>query len=233
MPSLPDWHWNEIQQVGTDYADVREVERYEKRMGQFRDLAAEDAAILDALALAPGSHVLEIGTGTGHFARAAAQSGLRVTALDVSSTMLQYASTRAEALGLSGIRFVRGGFLTQDEALAHFDAAVSVVALHHLPDLWKVPALKNIHRVLKPGGRFFLADVVFAGDGPELPVQFQRFVDRMPESTRQGAAGHIAREFSTLDWIMEGLLARSGFRVVRQIDDKAPLIAYLCETEQA
>ena len=46
---LPAWQWNEIQQVGTDYADVAEVERYEQRMGESRDLAAEDAAILFAL----------------------------------------------------------------------------------------------------------------------------------------------------------------------------------------
>ena len=72
MKQQPAWQWNEIQHVGTDFADAAEVERYERRMGAFRNLAAEDAAILAALALPPNSHILEIGTGTGHFARAAA-----------------------------------------------------------------------------------------------------------------------------------------------------------------
>ena len=46
MNEQPAWQWNEIQHVGTDFADAAEVERYERRMGEFRDLAAEDAAIL-------------------------------------------------------------------------------------------------------------------------------------------------------------------------------------------
>lgn len=47
MNEKPCWQWNEMQQVGTDYANVAEVERYEQRMGEFRNLPAEDAAILD------------------------------------------------------------------------------------------------------------------------------------------------------------------------------------------
>jgi hypothetical protein len=33
---LPDWHWNEMQQVGTDYNDLAEVEAYDERMATFR-----------------------------------------------------------------------------------------------------------------------------------------------------------------------------------------------------
>ena len=49
-----------MQQVGTDYADVAAVEEYDERMASFRDVDAENRSALEALALRPGSAVLEI-----------------------------------------------------------------------------------------------------------------------------------------------------------------------------
>ena len=97
-----------------------------------------------------------------------------------------------------------------------------------MPDLWKAAALRNIHRALKPGGQFLLGDVVFSSKGSDLAMQFDAFVNAMPEPVRNGAIGHVAREYSTFDWIMEGLLTRAGFRIERTEKSKAPLIQYLC-----
>jgi ubiquinone/menaquinone biosynthesis C-methylase UbiE len=232
MSQQPAWQWNEIQQVGTDYSDVAEVERYEQRMGEFRNLPAEDAAILNILGLPQGSHILEIGTGTGHFARTAARAGHRLTALDVSTAMLEYAQARADRDGLTGIEFRHAGFLTFTAEAATFDAAVSVAVLHHLPDLWKAAALSNIHRVLKPGAQFLLCDVVFSTKEGNPETQFDAFVDAVPPSMREATIGHIAKEYSTLDWIMEGLLTRAGFQLCRIVDTQAPLIQYLCRAER-
>ena len=229
----PAWEWDEIRQVGTDYADVAEVERYDRRMGEFRDFAAEDASILEELALPGPGRVLEIGTGTGHFARAAAKAGHRVTAVDVSAVMLEYAASRARAERLRGVEFRRAGFLTFPGEPGSFDAAVSVAALHHLPDLWKAVALRNVHRALRPGGRFVLRDVIFSWIGDGHPACFESFIGSFPESTRGGAVVHAAREYSTLDWIMEGLLRRSGFRIVRAVSGGSCLARYLCEKQDA
>ena len=162
-----DWMWDEMRQVGTDYADWREVEAYDARMGAVRDVDGENREALDALGLAPGAAVLEIGCGTGRFARAAAAAGLAVTAADVSAVMLEYVRRRAGAENLR-ITTLHAGFLTMAPADGTFDAAVSGVALHHLPDLWKLVALRNVARALKPGGRFLLRDVVFS-PGPDEP----------------------------------------------------------------
>lgn len=231
MNEQPPWLRNEFQQINTDFSDAAVVERYEERMGEFRNLPAEDAAILEILALPPGSHILEVGTGTGHFALAAARAGHRVTAVDVSPAMLEYAAARAKAEGLSGIEFCHAGFLTFSVAAATFDAAVSVAVLHHLPDLWKAVALRNVRRALKSGGRFLLCDVVFSASGDDPGPQFDSFVAAMPPAMRDRAAGHIANEFSTLDWIMEGLLTRAGFAVERIVGSHALLIQYLCRAE--
>ncbi len=228
MNEPPAWLRNEFQQINTDFSNADVVAQYEQRMGEFRNLPAEDAAILASLALPPGSHILEIGTGTGHFALTAARAGHRVTAVDVSPAMLEHAAARAKAEGLTGVAFQHAGFLSLSVPAAAFDAAVSVVALHHLPDLWKAVALRNIRQALKPGGRFLLSDVVFsAADGDPRP-QFDPFMAAMPPTMRDRAAGHIANEFSTLDWIMEGLLTRAGFVVERITDAQTPLIQYLC-----
>jgi 2-polyprenyl-3-methyl-5-hydroxy-6-metoxy-1,4-benzoquinol methylase len=229
MSTKPIWQWNEIQQVGTDYSDVAEVERYEKRMGEFRDLAAEDAAILELLAVPSPSRVLEIGTGSGHFARAAARAGHRVTAIDVSPAMLQYAQARAKAEGLSGMEFHHAGFLTFSAQPATYDAVVSVAVLHHLPDIWKAVALQNIRRLLKPGGLFALGDVVFSWSGEAHAACFEAFINACPEGVRQGAIGHASLEFSTLDWIMKGLLERSGLKILKTIPGKASFVQYLCQ----
>jgi cyclopropane fatty-acyl-phospholipid synthase-like methyltransferase len=229
MQHVPEWQWNEIQQVGTDYTDVAEVQRYDRRMQQFRDLAAEDKAILAELNLPQRASVLEIGTGTGHFARTAARAGCTVTALDVSAVMLEYAASRARTENLTTIDFRHAGFLTFVCPPASFDAAVSVAVLHHLPDVWKAVALRGVHESLKPGGRFLLRDVVFSWEAGNHAAAFDEFVNSLPEGMRTEAVRHIAKEYSTLDWIMEGLLERAGFKVLRTERTRASFVQYLCE----
>ena len=129
-----DWQSNEMQQVGTDYNSVEEVAAYDRRMGEFRDVTRENAEMLGMLDLAPGAAVLEIGCGTGRFARAAAAAGLRATAVDVSATMLVYVRQCVQEEGLSEIAMQHAGFLTMEFPPESFDAAVSGAALHHLPD---------------------------------------------------------------------------------------------------
>ncbi|MFA5206700.1 MAG: class I SAM-dependent methyltransferase [Lentisphaeria bacterium] len=226
--TAPAWQWNEDQQIGTDYANVAEVRAYDRRMGELRDIPAENRAILALLQLAPGAAVLEIGTGTGAFAREAARAGHRVTALDISPVMLDYAAERAREDGLAGIRFVRAGFLTYEHAGEPFDAVVSGLALHHLPDLWKFHALKRIHGWLRPGGRFLLQDVVF-DPGPEgFAAYFDRLAAAVPTDSRQPFIRHIRQEYSTLAWILEGLLQRSGFTVEQSWRQPDFMAHYLC-----
>lgn len=222
----PSWQWNEMQQVGTDYTDPSEVAVYEERMGQFRDLAAEDAGILARLELRPGSHVLEIGTGTGHFALTALAAGHRVTAADVSALMLEYAAAKAERLGLTGLTCLHTGFLGLSLPAGSVDGAVSVAALHHLPDAWKLVALNKLHTVLRPGARLVLRDVVLCGD---YPTAFTSVVDELPEAMRVEAERHVAQEFSTMDWMMEAMLERAGFSVRRGGRFAGSLVEYVCQ----
>lgn len=210
----PWTHDESVVESVTDYTAVEEARRYEDRMKTIRDIDDENRRLLKLLNLTAGSEVIEIGTGTGAFARLAVKSGLNVTALDVSETMLSVAREKAAAEELNGISFVRSGFLGFTGSDASFDGAVSSLALHHLNDAWKAVALANVRRVLKTGAKLLLVDVVFDCSGPELNQYLEKeLTDDLPESMRKSLYGHVAKECSTFTWIMKGLLERCGFAV--------------------
>lgn len=111
-------------------------------------------------------------------------------------------------------------------------AIVSVAALHHLPDFWKAVALKRMAAMLRPGGRLYLLDVVYTFDVASHAEALNGIV-----TTFEAAAGpvmtketviHIRDEYSTFDWVLDGMLDRTGFR----IDEKQPspplLLGYTC-----
>jgi ubiquinone/menaquinone biosynthesis C-methylase UbiE len=147
--AIPDWQWNEMQHVGTDYNDLVEVQAYDARMASFRNVAEENRRILQTLNLPKGAAVLEIGCGTGQFARSAAAAGLVVDAADVSALMLEYVKKRSQEEGHPVRKLQHAGFLTMDFPAGYFDAVVSGAALHDLPDAWKLVALRNVARAMK------------------------------------------------------------------------------------
>jgi putative AdoMet-dependent methyltransferase len=228
IKSIPVWQWDEMRQVGTDYADVAEVENYDKRMGTFRDITAENQKILQTLNMPVVADFLEIGCGTGRLALAAAEAGHCVTAVDISAVMLRYVAQKAAGKGLS-VRLQNAGFLTMNLPSEYFDAVVTSAAMHHLPDVWKLVALRNIHRCLKPGGQFILRDVIFTLSG-EQSVQncLETFIQSFPSEVQPGAVGHAACEYSTFDWIMDGLLARAGFRIISKFQEQCSFWNYHC-----
>ena len=225
------WQYEEFKQIGTDYDSFEEVEAYDKRMQSLRDVAGETAHILDVLGVTPESAILEIGTGTGEFAITAAARCARVYAADISEMMLQYARRKAESRGVDNVEFMRAGFLTftLDEPV---DAVVSQLALHHLPDYWKAVALARIYDSLKDGGKLFLRDVVFPGDVRQSEAIFDGWIAKAEEqsggSFRVEIERQIRDEYSTLDWIMEGLLERAGFRIVSTEGSRGLFKTYIC-----
>jgi ubiquinone/menaquinone biosynthesis C-methylase UbiE len=230
----PEWQWEEMQQVGTDYSSMAEVEIYDRRMASFRDVDAENREMLSMMNLPKGSAVLEIGCGTGRFARSAAAAGMKVSAIDVSAIMLAYVRDKARQENLPPIVTQHAGFLTMDFPAASFDAVASGAALHHLPDAWKLVALRNIHRALRPGGQFILRDVVFAvGDNEAPEAVFERFINSFNEQIRAGARGHVKKEYSTYSWIMEGLLMRAGFDILSANSCHESFIVYHCRSRHA
>jgi ubiquinone/menaquinone biosynthesis C-methylase UbiE len=113
-------------------------------------------------ALPPGAQVLDIATGTGWVALAAAErvgpTG-RVLGVDQSPEMLARAQQKVTAAGVTNVEFQTGDAQRLDLADQRFDVVLCASALMIIPDMRA--ALKEMHRVLKPGGQ-----VVFSGFGP-------------------------------------------------------------------
>lgn len=226
----PDWHYDDLRQVGTDFEDAAAVAAYDRNQGTN---ASEDEALLDRLGVGPGTVMIDLGTGTGSFPRAAARRGARAFAVDVSAAMLAHAENRARAEGLSGIAFHRAGFLTYRHDGPPADLVTTKYALHHLPDFWKAAALVRIHGMLKPGGRLFLRDVVFSFEARDYAAGAEGWIGRMAKAdgtgfTRADFATHVRDEHSTFAWILEGLIERTGFRIVAAEKQDSAYADYLC-----
>ena len=231
MKQITSWQYDEFRQVGVDYGNQEEIEAYDSRHAQFRDIDTECTGILDALAITPQSVVIEIGTGTGAFAIRAAQRCARVYAVDVSAPMLEFAQRKADRCGLNNITFCHAGFLTYEHNGILADALVTSMAIHHLPDFWKGIALDRINAMLRPGGLLYIKDVVFVQ--AEVETNIARWIDQLEEigGTQLGdeIATHVKEEFSTFDWIMDGLLERTGFRIVSKEMLEGVIGTYLCK----
>lgn len=100
--------------------------------------------------------VLDLGTGTGDLLPYLAPRAGRVLALDFSARMLNLARTRARAAGLDNVTFVKGELESIPLPAGTVDGVVVSLVLHHAAR--PAEAVKEIARVLKPGGRAVLVD---------------------------------------------------------------------------
>jgi SAM-dependent methyltransferase len=102
--------------------------------------------------------VLDVATGTGNTALAFAKEAKFVTGVDIAEGMLEQARKRALEDAVKNVEFVPGSAEALPFADSSFDLVTSRHAPHHFHDVPKF--LSEVHRVLKPGGRFVMADQI-------------------------------------------------------------------------
>ncbi|AGL19338.1 type 11 methyltransferase [Actinoplanes sp. N902-109] len=116
--------------------------------------------LLDRAALHPGQRVLEIGCGTGTLLTACARRhpGIEAVGIDPDAAALRRARRKAARAGLS-IRYEQAyaGDLPLPDASV--DRVLSALMLHHLAEDERARALREVRRVLRPGGQLHLLDV--------------------------------------------------------------------------
>lgn len=105
-----------------------------------------------------GDRVLDIGCGTGTLLTAADEQApdLRLHGVDRDPAMLSRAAARG--MGHGGFGLYLGDGRELPVATGSVDAVVSSLFFHHLHDHDKAPALAEVARVLRPGGRLVIAD---------------------------------------------------------------------------
>jgi ubiquinone/menaquinone biosynthesis C-methylase UbiE len=136
----------------------------------------------------------DLGCGTGQMTAALAPFVARVLAVDASAAMLQSAKKRLQAF--NNVELRRGELEALPIDDGRLDAATLALVLHHLPEPER--ALQDVARVLKPGGRVLIVDM--------LPHDRESYRQQM---------GHVWLGFS--DEHVRRILTESGFEQIRTV----------------
>lgn len=211
----PGWFLDESSYAGRENLDAAHVERYDAKEDAS---AASELALLQSLGLARDSLVVEFGAGTGQFTVVVASACARVIAVDVSEPMLTRLRSKVAELDVSNVELIRAGFLTYEHVGRPADFIYSRYALHHLSDFWKALAFIRLRRMLRAGGVLRLWDVVYDFAPAEAEARIEAWCatggDTVEaEWSRAELEEHVRDEHSTFTWLLEPMIARSGFEI--------------------
>ncbi|KQL49120.1 transcriptional regulator [Brevibacillus choshinensis] len=145
------WNFNQIADV-YDELVTREQDGYNKheRYDEVLD------TVVAAAKPKPGETGLDAGTGTGNLAGRLVRFGAKMSGFDQSLEMLRQCRRKHPEVDTKLGTFFAFPFLEN-----RFDFVASSYAFHHLTDDQKLLALAECRRVLKPRGRFIIADLMF------------------------------------------------------------------------
>ena len=236
MQSIPKWYYDEAAHSGINYSNQDVVDEYDNQHTKFRNYQNEAIKIIQAVNITKNDIVIDLGCGSGELAIHIAKYCKKLFAVDISPKMIELCKNKISKNNIENIFPICGGLLSYEHKSEPVNIAISNVVLHHLPDFWKLIALKKINDLLKPGGRFFLFDVVFS-----FPVeQHQEFISNWLDIIEEKAGKkmmeeslvHIKKEYSTWDWILETMLERVGFKIMHKVEGMPNTKAYICLKEK-
>ena len=166
------------------------------------DLASGDDLdiLLNLVKPNPSMVLLDVATGAGHTAVKMAQHVKHVTAVDITSEMIDHTRELATSKNLTNVT----ALLMDAESLSFSDGLFDVVtcrfAPHHFGDVQKF--LSEIYRVLKPGGIFVLEDV-----SSSLDKEQDKFINNINKIRDQT---HV-RSYNPSEW--KEMIENSGLQI--------------------
>lgn len=159
-----------------------------------------------------GDIVIDLGSGAGNdcfVARAETGETGKVIGIDFTEAMIVKARENAEKLGYNNVEFRLGDIENMPVSANSADVIVSNCVLNLVPN--KDGVIKDIFRVLKPGGHFSISDIVLTGDLP----------DKI-KSAAEMYAGCVSGAIQKDDYL--GLISANGFTNISLQKEKQILI---------
>ncbi len=169
-------------------SDQAQKEQVRKIFTEKADSYAAHKPLLDQISyewmlklsrVGPRDRVLDVATGPGFIALLLAERARYVIGLDLTRALLRRAEALKRARGLSNMGFLEGDVESLPFPAGAFDLVACHKAFHHFPRPQRV--LKEIHRVLKEGGRLVLGDTLSSED-PQKSRWHNR-LERMRDSS--------------------------------------------------
>lgn len=166
---------------------------WDDRVDAWEEVAATQAFrslrqhILNVADPSPDDVAVDLGAGTGLLTIALARNVRHVVAIDISPAMLTRLRQHADEQRVTNLSYVEADLRSlplEDESVT---LAVSNYTFHHLTDPDKELALAEVRRVLSPGGRLIICDMMFA---ISLEARDRRLIlDKLVLIGRRGPAG--------------------------------------------
>ena len=214
---------------------VKEIkERFDNDVERFSSLEIGQTSTVDAVhcmelitqaasqATPDATHILDIGCGAGNYTLKLLekQPNLEVTLIDLSKPMLDRATERITAVSNGAIHTIQGDIREINLKENSYDIILAAAVLHHLRDdkEWET-VFKKIHNALRPGGSFWVFDLVEDQIPAIQDMMWKRYgeylVDFKDKAFRDQTYGYIIKEDTPRPLLYQiDVMRKAGFKQV-------------------